>query len=234
MVLVFPLTLPKIVGTDIFHAALLLWVAGFGHLVAGNVDLRTMAWLLTGSIPGVLLTSQLTLKVPDRALRLGLACVLALSGIKLVDCRRRRHRRAGLRAVGALGASRAPPPPRDGGLGEAARVRSRSGSPAEQARATPGTEVPASQAAPAERRCRLCRREPAAAGCRLRGRVGQRPRRDPLARTREGADDRARPPLVGPRLPLALRPGPAGARPTARPGPLHQVPARARAGARPA
>ena len=43
MVLVFPLTLPKIVGTDIFHAAALLWVAGFGHLVAGNVDLRTMA-----------------------------------------------------------------------------------------------------------------------------------------------------------------------------------------------
>jgi uncharacterized membrane protein YfcA len=30
MVLVFPLTLPKIVGTDIFHAAALLWVAGFG------------------------------------------------------------------------------------------------------------------------------------------------------------------------------------------------------------
>ena len=54
MVLVFPLTVAKIVGTDIFHAALLLWVAGFGHLVAGNVDLHTMAWLLTGSIPGVL------------------------------------------------------------------------------------------------------------------------------------------------------------------------------------
>src|SRR5213079_2471512 len=51
MVLVFPLTLPKIVGTDIFHAAALLWVAGLGHLVAGNVDLRTMGWLLTGSVP---------------------------------------------------------------------------------------------------------------------------------------------------------------------------------------
>jgi uncharacterized protein len=85
MVLVFPLTLPKIVGTDIFHAAALLWVAGFGHLVAGNVDLRTMAWLLTGSIPGVLISSQFTLKVPDRALRLGLASVLMLSGIKLID-----------------------------------------------------------------------------------------------------------------------------------------------------
>jgi len=85
MVLVFPLTLPKIVGTDIFHAAALLWVAGFGHLVAGNVDLRTMAWLLPGSIPGVLISSQFTLKVPDRALRLGLASVLMLSGIKLID-----------------------------------------------------------------------------------------------------------------------------------------------------
>jgi uncharacterized membrane protein YfcA len=85
MVLVFPLTLPKIVGTDIFHAAALLWVAGFGHLVAGNVDLRTMMWLLTGSIPGVLLSSQFTPHVPDRVLRLGLASVLMLSGIKLID-----------------------------------------------------------------------------------------------------------------------------------------------------
>jgi uncharacterized membrane protein YfcA len=85
MVLVFPLTLPKIVGTDIFHAAALLWVAGFGHLVAGNVDLRTMGWLLTGSIPGILLTSKLTLRIPERGLRLGLASVLMLSGIKLID-----------------------------------------------------------------------------------------------------------------------------------------------------
>jgi uncharacterized protein len=85
MVLVFPLTIPKIVGTDIFHAAALLWVAGFGHLAAGNVDLRTMGWLLTGSVPGILLTSKLTLRIPDRALRLGLASVLMLSGIKLID-----------------------------------------------------------------------------------------------------------------------------------------------------
>jgi len=85
MVLVFPLTIPKIVGTDIFHAAALLWVAGFGHLAAGNVDLRTMGWLLTGSVPGILLTSKLTLTVPDRILRLGLAAVLMLSGLKLID-----------------------------------------------------------------------------------------------------------------------------------------------------
>jgi uncharacterized membrane protein YfcA len=85
MVLVYPLTISKIVGTDIFHAAALLWVAGFGHLVAGNVDLHAMSWLLLGSIPGVLLTSNLTLKLPEEGLRLGLAGVLVLSGIKLID-----------------------------------------------------------------------------------------------------------------------------------------------------
>src|SRR5439155_1234575 len=74
----------KIVGTDIFHAAALLWVAGVGHLVAGNVDLHAMFWLLLGSVPGVLLTSQLTLRLPGQALRLGLATVLMLSGVKLV------------------------------------------------------------------------------------------------------------------------------------------------------
>jgi len=44
-----------------------------------------MGWLLTGSVPGVLISSQFTLKVPDRALRLGLATVLMLSGVKLID-----------------------------------------------------------------------------------------------------------------------------------------------------
>jgi uncharacterized membrane protein YfcA len=85
MVMVYPLTIAKIVGTDIFHAAALLWVAGFGHLVQGNVDLHAMAWLLLGSIPGIWVSSRFTLRMPQDALRLGLAGVLALSGIKLLD-----------------------------------------------------------------------------------------------------------------------------------------------------
>ena len=85
MLLVFPLTASKVVGTDIFHAAALLWVAGAGHLVAGNVDLRATGWLLIGSIPGVLLGSQVSVNLPDRALRLGLAMTLTLAGIKLVE-----------------------------------------------------------------------------------------------------------------------------------------------------
>ncbi len=85
MVMVYPLTIPKIVGTDIFHAAALLWVAGLGHLVQGNVNLHAMAWLLLGSVPGIWIASRFTVQLPQTALRLGLAGVLALSGIKLLD-----------------------------------------------------------------------------------------------------------------------------------------------------
>jgi uncharacterized membrane protein YfcA len=85
MLLVFPLTAAKIVGTDIFHAAGLLWVAGLSHLIHGNVDLTAMGWLLLGSVPGILLGSQLTVRLPDRSLRVGLATVLLLSGVKLLD-----------------------------------------------------------------------------------------------------------------------------------------------------
>jgi len=84
MLLVFPLTAQKIVGTDIFHAAALLWVAGIGHLAAGDVDLRAMSWLLVGSIPGILLGSQMSIQIPDRALRIAFSFVLLLSGIKLL------------------------------------------------------------------------------------------------------------------------------------------------------
>ena len=85
MLLVFPLTASKVVGTDIFHAAALLWVAGAGHLVAGNVDLNATAWLLVGSIPGVLLGSQVSISLPELALRLGLATTLTLAGLKLAE-----------------------------------------------------------------------------------------------------------------------------------------------------
>ncbi len=85
MLLVFPLTASKVVGTDIFHAAALLWVAGAGHLAAGNVDLAAMGSLLVGSIPGVLLGSQVSVNLPDLALRLGLAMTLTLAGLKLAE-----------------------------------------------------------------------------------------------------------------------------------------------------
>ena len=85
MVLVYPLTMPRIVGTDIFHAAALLWVAGVGHLIVGDVDLHATAWLLLGSVPGILISSRYTVKVPDLTIRGGLGGILIISGIKLLD-----------------------------------------------------------------------------------------------------------------------------------------------------
>jgi uncharacterized membrane protein YfcA len=85
MLLVFPLTAAKIVGTDIWHAAALLWVAGISHLLHGNVDLGAMGWLLLGSIPGILIGSQVTVRLPERALRVALATTLGVSGVRLLE-----------------------------------------------------------------------------------------------------------------------------------------------------
>ena len=38
LILLFRLTPQRVVGTDVFHAAILLWAAGLAHVVAGNVD----------------------------------------------------------------------------------------------------------------------------------------------------------------------------------------------------
>ena len=85
MLFVFPLGAHKIVGTDILHAAALLYVAGFGHFIAGNVDFHAVGWLLIGSIPGVLIGSHYSVRIPEAWLRLALADVLAISGLKLVQ-----------------------------------------------------------------------------------------------------------------------------------------------------
>jgi uncharacterized membrane protein YfcA len=102
MLFVFPLKANKIVGTDIFHAAALLYVAGAGHFVAGNVDLATVGWLLIGSIPGVLIGSQLTGAFPERALRGVLAATLGVSGVKLIDPPGANEIVVGFLAVGAI------------------------------------------------------------------------------------------------------------------------------------
>ncbi|MCZ7589514.1 MAG: sulfite exporter TauE/SafE family protein [Gaiella sp.] len=85
MLIAFPLTAAKVVGTDIFHAAVLLAVAGAGHLLAGHVDLGATGWLLIGSVPGVLIGGRFTVRLPDRALRIALAATLTLAGVKLID-----------------------------------------------------------------------------------------------------------------------------------------------------
>ena len=85
LLVLFPLRAHKVVGTDIFHAAALLYVAGIGHWLAGNVDFALLGWLLLGSIPGVLVGGRLTLSIPEAVLRFALAGVLGLAGLKLLD-----------------------------------------------------------------------------------------------------------------------------------------------------
>jgi hypothetical protein len=103
LLVIFPLRSAKVVGTDIFHAAALLWVAGFGHFVAGNVDLHAVTWLLMGSIPGVLLSSGLTLRLPDRLLRVSLSIVLVASGVRLLELPHANVSALAVLALGALG-----------------------------------------------------------------------------------------------------------------------------------
>jgi uncharacterized protein len=84
LIAVFRLTPQRVVGTDVFHAAILLWAAGIAHWVGGNVDLGLAANILLGSVPGVLLGSQLAVKVPTGLLRNALGVVLIASAITLI------------------------------------------------------------------------------------------------------------------------------------------------------
>jgi uncharacterized membrane protein YfcA len=73
-----------VVGTDVFHAAILVTASGIAQFAAGNVNVGIMTSLLIGSIPGVLLGSRLAVGFPERALRLSLAGLLLVSGAKLL------------------------------------------------------------------------------------------------------------------------------------------------------
>ena len=81
LILVFTLTPHRVVGTDVFHAAVLLWVAGFAHFVSGNVDFVLMGNILLGSIPGVIVGAALITRVPANGLRPALGCVLLGSAL---------------------------------------------------------------------------------------------------------------------------------------------------------
>ena len=72
------------VGTDVFHAAVLLWAAGIAHWVGGNVDFLLAGTILVGSIPGVIVGTNLSVKAPQKFLRYALAVVLIASGTTLI------------------------------------------------------------------------------------------------------------------------------------------------------
>ena len=81
LILIFRLTPHRVVGTDVFHAALMLWAAALAHVAFGNVDYALMGTILIGSLPGVVIGTALIDKVPTAVLRPALGCVLLAAGI---------------------------------------------------------------------------------------------------------------------------------------------------------
>ena len=83
LILLFRLSPRRVVGTDVFHAAILLWAAGLAHIVAGNVDFGLVGTILLGSVPGVWLGSHWSVRVEPAVLRTTLAVVLIGAGLAL-------------------------------------------------------------------------------------------------------------------------------------------------------
>jgi uncharacterized protein len=85
LITVFRLTPRRVVGTDIVHAAILLWAAGIAHWVGGNVDFTLAGNILLGSVPGVVIGSALSSRAPVGFLRTALGLVLVGSGIVTIQ-----------------------------------------------------------------------------------------------------------------------------------------------------
>jgi uncharacterized membrane protein YfcA len=81
LILLYRLAPRRVVGTDVFHAAILLWSAGLAHLASGNVDLGLMANILVGSLPGVWIGTSLLPYVPVTGLRHALGIILAAASL---------------------------------------------------------------------------------------------------------------------------------------------------------
>jgi uncharacterized protein len=76
LILLFRLVPTRVVGTDVFHAAIVLWAAALAHIVGGNVDYGLAGTILIGSVPGVWLGSHWSVRIPIGVLRTALGVVL--------------------------------------------------------------------------------------------------------------------------------------------------------------
>ncbi|HEX8959156.1 MAG TPA: sulfite exporter TauE/SafE family protein [Solirubrobacterales bacterium] len=85
LIAVFRLVPKKVVGTDVFHAAVLLWAAGLAHWIGGNVDFTLAGNILLGSVPGVVIGAALSSRAPQGFIRTALGIVLVASGIVTIQ-----------------------------------------------------------------------------------------------------------------------------------------------------
>jgi uncharacterized protein len=85
LVTMFPLSARRVVGTDLFHGALVTCAAAAAsYFLLPSMRFSSIAFLMVGSVPGILIGSQLTVALPEKALRGSLASVLALSSLKML------------------------------------------------------------------------------------------------------------------------------------------------------
>ncbi|USK99697.1 sulfite exporter TauE/SafE family protein [Bacillus tropicus] len=84
IIYLYQLKPPELVGTDIAHAFLLVTVASIININLGNVDYNLVINLLIGSIPGVIIGSKLSTKIPIKPLQILLAIIICISGLKLI------------------------------------------------------------------------------------------------------------------------------------------------------
>ena len=85
LIMIFRLVPTRVVGTDVFHAAILLWAAATAHLFAGNIDFALAGTILLGSVPGVWIGSHWSVRVPTSTLRTALGVVLIGAGLGLAS-----------------------------------------------------------------------------------------------------------------------------------------------------
>lgn len=74
----------RVVGTDISSALLMTAAAGTIHMVAGTVNYQLAFNLMLGSIPGVLIGSRWTVRVPGKPLKVLVSSLVLLSGLRLM------------------------------------------------------------------------------------------------------------------------------------------------------
>src|SRR3954464_12929840 len=84
LILGFRLTPHRVVGTDVAHAAVLLWVAAIAHMISGNVDYGLAGTILIGSLPGVWIGTNLSTLLSQQWLRLALGTVMFASSLALL------------------------------------------------------------------------------------------------------------------------------------------------------
>jgi uncharacterized membrane protein YfcA len=74
----------RLIGSDIAHAVPLALIASIGYGLNGNIDWPLLASLLTGSLPGIVIGSLVSSRIPDRVIRPLLASILFAIGINLL------------------------------------------------------------------------------------------------------------------------------------------------------